>query len=377
MDGSTPYPMTSTRPACLTGAGRRRCTSLGGRWHWWLRPSLGTACSPTTPSFSRRRERKWFPGTTSSTQATGSLLMWFGWFGFNMSGITLQRGVAIGLAANAAVNTCLSAGMSVVTAILISREFVGYYELQHAVNAALVGLVTMSGCGAYVEVAFAPLIGFIASLLYFLARYARLKLQIDDVLDAGAISFTGGVWGTIATGLFADKQLVMAATGTDSYGAFVGGGGDQLGMQLLGLVCIIAWSALCTILVLLPFHFTVGLRIKAKKELRGLDKVQHGGSYRSESWMKKVMQVQDIETSSQASSMGDDSHIMGLKGGATLPTIIRCAALAGFVAIITATGLTQTTTDSSPAAPSLEDEIGTTWVLVCAILVFSMQLGFC
>merc|ERR1712093_607456 len=98
--------------------------------------------------------------------------------------------------------------------------------------------------------------------------------KVDDVIDASPVHFFCGMWGVLATGLFAAKDL----NGTHEYGLLHGGGGHLLGWQLIGIICITAWTGGITALLLFGFQFFDCLRISEEEEQIGLDALvaKHG-----------------------------------------------------------------------------------------------------
>ena len=119
--------------------------------------------------------------------------------------------------------------------------------------------------------------------MYIGSSLALLNLEIDDPLDAAPVHFFCGSWGVIAVGLFASPSATMAAYpvaegATATYGAFYpGGGGMQLGIQLLGVVSIAAWTMLTTGFLFGILKAMKKLRVPAEKEFVGMDAVSHGG----------------------------------------------------------------------------------------------------
>merc|ERR1712070_338051 len=103
--------------------------------------------------------------------------------------------------------------------------------------------------------------------------------KIDDPLDASPVHMFCGAWGVISVGLFATKYNVEQAYGTsEDYGIFYGAGPAQLGIQLLGIFCIVSWSMLNSALVFGLLKSMKMLRVPPEDEMLGLDESHHGGA---------------------------------------------------------------------------------------------------
>jgi ammonium transporter, Amt family len=220
-------------------------------------------------------------GHSVALQMLGTFILFFGWFGFN-------PGSALGLAvpnkgpvaALAAVNTTLSAAAGAISALVtnsvIDRYRVGEYSLDivMAMNGCLSGLVAVTAGCAVVEPWAALIIGMVAGWCYILADYLLIRAKLDDAVAAIQVHLASGMWGVVATGLFAAPRHLVAAYDTDSHpGLFYAalGSPNLLPAQLAGALFIVAWTLLST----LPFFAILdwfGLfRVNALEELVGLD----------------------------------------------------------------------------------------------------------
>ena len=214
-------------------------------------------------------------------QAAGTLILWFSWFAFNGGSVAaIAEGGSL-VAANAIVNTLLSAASSTIMCMIFTRFVYGYFDVGHCCNAALTGLVGITAGCAYMAPLYALCTGVVSFWFYYGFYKLRVMLRIDDVVDAGAVHYAGGVWGGIAAGLWADQARIRAGTGNPDagaeYGLFLGGGGKQLGMQLLGIVMITVWCAVTTTMAYFFINATVGARMSEQVELEGIDHHEHGG----------------------------------------------------------------------------------------------------
>jgi len=149
------------------------------------------------------------------------------------------------VAARVAINTAMAPGASAVTGLFLSKFVYGYYDVSFTINSLLAGLVAVTGGCSSVDLTGAFIIGVIAPFVYWLGHVLLLKWQIDDPVDAAPVHAFNGVWGMVATGLFAQKEHMAASYGKDfgHYGLFYGGDGTLLATQLIACLAIIGWSA--------------------------------------------------------------------------------------------------------------------------------------
>ena len=210
--------------------------------------------------------------------AAGTLLLWFAWFAFNAGSVVqISDGGSI-VAANAIVCTLLAASTAGMSGLATSRFFFGYYDVGHVCNCVLTGLVSITAGCAYMSPVYAPPIGVIACVVYSCVRLLRIRLRIDDVIDAGAVHFGGGVWGGISTGLFSDCERIRIAVGDSDItncGLFVGGGWTLLGVQLAAILSVIGWGFLTSSILSFIITQTVGLRVDPFFEIHGIDQSEH------------------------------------------------------------------------------------------------------
>jgi Amt family ammonium transporter len=199
----------------------------------------------------------------------GVFILWFGWFGFNAgSTLGVKDGSVIGLVA---INTNIAAALGGIAAMLTVWKQFGKPDLSMAMNGALAGLVAITAPCAYVEPWAAIIIGAVAG--YLVVRGVELldKLQIDDPVGAFPVHGMCGVWGTLSVGIFGKVSLGLA-----SNGIIYGGNPKQLGAQMVGSMCTIAFVIVSMGLVFKLIEKTVGLRVSREEELRGLDIGEHG-----------------------------------------------------------------------------------------------------
>jgi len=197
----------------------------------------------------------------------GAALLWFGWFGFN-AGSALTAG-PLAVAAFVATNT--AAAMAALTWMTVSWLHKGQPSVLGAAIGAVAGLVAVTPASGYVTPMAAILIGLGAGAICYGAVHLKSLFNVDDALDVWACHGVGGVWGALATGLFATKAINEA--GGD--GLFYGNPG-QLAIQALAVVAVVAYAMVMTFVILKLLDATIGLRVGEAEERIGLDASQHG-----------------------------------------------------------------------------------------------------
>jgi Amt family ammonium transporter len=198
----------------------------------------------------------------------GAGLLWFGWFGFN-AGSALG---ANGLAANAIVVTNRADAMGALTWMTVSWIRHGHPSVLGAAAGAVAGLVGITPAAGYVSPASAIAIGFGAGVICFFAvEVLKEKIQVDDALDVFAVHGVGGIWGSLATGIFAKASINGIGSDGLLYGGF-----DQFVKQLVAVVAVAAFAAVATFAILKAIDLAIGLRVPEAEEVLGLDPSQHG-----------------------------------------------------------------------------------------------------
>ena len=197
----------------------------------------------------------------------GAALLWFGWFGFNAGSGLAADGVDV----NAFLVTNTAAAAAALTWGVISQIQTGRMSAVGVASGAVAGLVAITPASGYVGVYGALAIGAGAGLLCYIAVYLRTKIQVDDALEVFAVHGVGGIWGAIATGIFA----VAAIGGTA--GAIDGNAG-QLVTQVIAVVATMAYSFVVTLVILKVLDLVpgLGIRVSNDDEDIGLDLSAHG-----------------------------------------------------------------------------------------------------
>ena len=199
----------------------------------------------------------------------GAALLWFGWFGFN-AGSALGAG---GLAAHAFLTSALSSGTALLVWMLIDVIKDGKPTLVGASTGLVVGLVAITPGAGFVPVWSSIIIGAVVSpLCYFMMNFLKKKLKIDDALDAFGCHGIGGIWGGIATGLFARSDINSVA----QWNGLVFGETRLFAAQLISIVVTIAVAVVGTLICVGITRIFTKLRVESKEELVGMDMTQHG-----------------------------------------------------------------------------------------------------
>jgi Amt family ammonium transporter len=198
----------------------------------------------------------------------GAGLLWFGWFGFN-GGSALG---ANGLAASALVVTNTAAAMGGLAWMTASWLRHGHPSVLGLAAGAVAGLVAITPAAGFVNTPSAVLIGLGAGVLCFFAvDILKRTIGVDDALDVFAVHGVGGIWGALATGLFASTAVNPAG----SNGLFYGNP-EQLLKQAVAVGVVIVFTAAVTWVILKVIDVTIGLRVPEQEEVLGLDSTTHG-----------------------------------------------------------------------------------------------------
>ena len=197
----------------------------------------------------------------------GAGLLWFGWFGFN-AGSALTSG---GLASSAFVATNIAAAAAAFTWMIISWIHKRPTVLG-TVTGAVVGLVAITPAAGFVTPLAGIPIGAIAAIIsYYGMTLLKIKRGVDDSLDVFACHGLGGIWGALATGIFATVSVNSA--GADG---LIMGNAMQLVKQLIGIVSVGGFAFVATLALGKLVDKTIGLRVGQHEEMVGLDISQHG-----------------------------------------------------------------------------------------------------
>lgn len=215
----------------------------------------------------RGYEKKPTPLHNLSFTVLGGALLWFGWFGFN-AGSALA---ANGLAASAFVATHIATAAAGLTWALIEWKRNGHPTMFGTVTGVVAGLVAITPAAGFVDPLGATIIGAFASVFCFIAvGVIKPKLGYDDSLDAFGVHGIGGIWGALATGLFATKSVNSA--GAD--GLFYGNPAQFI-IQFKAVAVTVVYSFIVTFILFKLVDLIVGVRVTDEDEAIGLDLTQH------------------------------------------------------------------------------------------------------
>ena len=207
------------------------------------------------------------PGHSITLGALGCFILWFGWYGFN--GAAAWDGTSL---ASIFLTTTIAPAIATCTTMVYTWLKNGKPDVSMCLNASLAGLVGITaGCDALNALG-SVIVGVVSGILVVVVvEFLDLKLHIDDPVGAVGVHFANGVWGTLAVGLLADP---LAPAGLN--GLLYTGNPQLLGIQALGIVAILIWTAVLMTIVFAVIKKTVGLRVSPEEEVKGLDSTEHG-----------------------------------------------------------------------------------------------------
>lgn len=198
----------------------------------------------------------------------GAGLLWFGWFGFN-AGSALTSGP---LAVHALLTTNTSAAAALLSWMAVEWIKHGKPTLLGACTGAVVGLVAITPGAGFVPIWASIIIGTLVSpLCYFFMSFVKSKFGYDDALDAFGCHGVGGIWGGIATGLFANKSVNSALTSN----GLIFGDTSLFVAQVLSIIITIALAAIATFIIVKVMKIFTDIRVSDADEANGLDISQH------------------------------------------------------------------------------------------------------
>jgi Amt family ammonium transporter len=216
------------------------------------------------------------PGHNMAFTTLGVIILWFGWFGFNPgSTLGVVTGDRIGYFAYVALTTNVAAAAGALGAVATSWLVLKKPDLSMMLNGVIAALVAITAASGFVAPWAGIVIGLIAGSVAVLGVLLVERLRIDDPIGAVAVHGMAGVWGTLATGIFAVPSLAdNLATGTG--GLWYTGSFDQIGTQALGLVAVGAFTFSASFGMLWLMKRTFGIRVEPEVETAGLDVSEHG-----------------------------------------------------------------------------------------------------
>jgi Amt family ammonium transporter len=202
-----------------------------------------------------------FPGHSLTLGALGVFILWFAWYGFNGAAAT-----TVDQLASILVTTTIAPAVATLVCMIFTWTRFGKPDVSMCLNASLAGLVAITAGCDIVDGLGATVIGAVAGILVvFGVWFVDNVLHIDDPVGAVAVHGFNGLWGGLACGLF-----------DTTTGVFYGGGFGQLAYQFIGIVAILAWTAVTITITFLAIKHTIGLRASKEEEIKGLDICEHG-----------------------------------------------------------------------------------------------------
>ncbi|KAF5735274.1 hypothetical protein HS088_TW15G00775 [Tripterygium wilfordii] len=244
---------------------------------------------PRIGRFDRTGRAVILKGHSASLVVLGSLLLWFGWYGFNPGSFLIilksygesegyyGQWSAIG---RTAVTTTLAGCTAALSTLFTKRLLVGHWNVTDVCNGLLGGFAAItSGCSV-VEPWAAIICGLVASWVLIGFNKLAEKLKYDDPLEAAQLHGGCGAWGLLFTGLFATKKYineVYQGVPGRPYGLFMGSGGKLLAAQIIQILVIVGWVTA----TMGPLFYVLNklklLRISSEDEMQGMDLTRHGG----------------------------------------------------------------------------------------------------
>ena len=296
------------------------------------------------------------PGHSLTLGALGVFILWFGWYGFNGAAATQLDGV--GGLASIFVTTTIAPAIATCVTMVFTWIKNGKPDVSMCLNGSLAGLVAITAGCATVDALGAAVIGAVAGVLVVVAvEFIDLKLHVDDPVGAVAVHACNGIWGTLAVGLFAVDG-----------GLFYGGGAGQLASQAIGVLAVAAWTTVTMTIVFQIIKHTVGLRVSAEEEIRGLDATEHGLPSAYADFAPAIASIsggyEAAEPVITGSTPLDDAVPVQVKSGSAPASDVKMTK----VEIITKQ-------DRFEALKAAMNEIGVTGITVTHVLGCGMQKG--
>ena len=253
-------------PGFIDFAGSTVVHSVGG----WAALAGAIVVGPRIGKYAADKSSVRIPGHSVVLMALGVFVLWFGWFGFN-AGSTVSGND--GSIAVIFITTNLAAAAGAVGAMFISYIIWNRFDVFMTLNGVIAGLVAITAGCANMGPGMAMLTGLIGGFVVVgSAVFLENILKVDDPVGAIAAHGFTGAWGTIAVGLFAQKEF----GGTD--GLFFGGGADLLMAQITGVAAAFIFVFTTSFIVFKVIDLTIGMRVTEEEETIGLDVSEHSAS---------------------------------------------------------------------------------------------------
>jgi Amt family ammonium transporter len=218
------------------------------------------------------------PGHNMPYAVLGTLILWFGWFGFNPgSTLAVTSGDKLGYFAYVGLTTNLAAASGALGGIITAWLVLKRPDISMMLNGVIAALVAVTAASGFVAPWAAIVIGLVAGAIAVAGPLFVERIKIDDPIGAVAVHGFAGVWGTLATGIFAVPALAAnLATGTG--GLLYTGSFHQLGVQALGIATVGGFTFTASFAALWTMKVLFGIRSEPDHETRGLDVAEHGAA---------------------------------------------------------------------------------------------------
>ena len=240
-------------------AGSTIVHSVGG----WIALSAVLILGPRIGKYSDANKGK-FTGSSFPLAVLGTLILWFGWFGFNGgSNGAMDETVPLIL-----INTFLAAAFGLLTGLSISYILFKKPDAYYVILGPLAGLVAITaGCNSMTSVV-SIFVGIVGAIIAIIVNEILQKFEIDDVVGAVPVHLAAGVWGTLAVGFFSDLEILD--TDLTRFG--------QIKAQLIGIISIGAFSFLSSYFILKFLNYVYPLRVSPLQEELGLNIAEHNAT---------------------------------------------------------------------------------------------------
>lgn len=251
---------------------------------------------PRIGKYDKEGKPRAIPGHNLTAVALGVFILWFCWFGFNgCSTVSMSSDEAVVSASLIFMNTNLAAAVSTCVVLIVTWIRYKKPDVSMCLNGSLAGLVAITAGCDVVDPFGAFFIGLVAGVLVVASvEFFDKVAKIDDPVGAISVHGACGMFGTLATGLFA----------TDG-GLFYGGGFHMFGIQALGVLAVAVWVAVMMTIIFQAIKAVMGLRVEPEIEIDGLDIHEHGlASAYSGFAINDVMGTMDVN---ENTDLGEDN----------------------------------------------------------------------
>lgn len=276
---------------------------------------------PRIGKYDKNGKPRAIPGHNLTISALGVFILWFCWFGFNGGSTVAMEGTTTAadgvtemtmgaLAGSVFSTTNLCAAVATIVAMLYTWIKYKKPDVSMSLNGSLAGLVMVTASTDCIDMFGAAIEGVIAGIAVVVGiEFIDKVLKIDDPVGAIGVHGVNGLLGTLCVGLFSTGQNGVGK------GLFYGGGFTQLGIQALGVVCVLAWVGVTMFVTFTILKHTVGLRVPAEVEISGLDIAEHG--------LASAYAGFEISTSDLTSDAADYEVIGSEKVETAVPAVVK------------------------------------------------------